>query len=67
MTGKSQPRTGQVGLQPPLGETAQRVTTLALAWYFSGDEKYAQSNRGYPRMVLLISIMRMNQTWSMPR
>lgn len=25
-----------------LGETAQRITTLALAWYFSGDEKYAQ-------------------------
>ena len=25
-----------------LGATAQRVTTLALAWYFSNDEKYAQ-------------------------
>ncbi|MBQ8673083.1 MAG: alginate lyase family protein [Bacteroides sp.] len=26
----------------PLGITAHRVTTLALAWYFSGDEKYAR-------------------------
>ncbi len=25
-----------------LGTTAHRVSTLALAWYFSGDEKYAQ-------------------------
>ena len=25
-----------------LGATASRVTTLALAWYFSGEEKYAQ-------------------------
>lgn len=25
-----------------LGDTAGRVTTLALAWYFSNDEKYAQ-------------------------
>lgn len=25
-----------------LGATANRVTTLALAWYFSGEEKYAQ-------------------------
>lgn len=25
-----------------LGETADRITTLSLAWYFSGDEKYAQ-------------------------
>lgn len=25
-----------------LGTTANRVTTLALAWYFSGEEKYAQ-------------------------
>ena len=25
-----------------LGLTAERVTTLALSWYFSGDEKYAQ-------------------------
>lgn len=24
-----------------IGETAARITTLALAWYFSGDEKYA--------------------------
>lgn len=26
----------------PLGLTADRVTHLALAWYFSGDEKYAR-------------------------
>lgn len=25
-----------------LGQTAERVTTLSLAWYFSGEEKYAQ-------------------------
>ncbi|MCM1150980.1 MAG: alginate lyase family protein [Alistipes sp.] len=25
----------------PLGRMADRVTTLALAWYFSGDERYA--------------------------
>ena len=25
-----------------LGDMANRVTTLSLAWYFSGDEKYAQ-------------------------
>lgn len=25
-----------------LGETANRITTLALAWYFSSDERYAQ-------------------------
>lgn len=25
-----------------LGDTAQRVTTLALAWYFCGDERYAK-------------------------
>lgn len=25
-----------------LGNTASRITTLSLAWYFSGDEKYAQ-------------------------
>ncbi|NDV80480.1 alginate lyase family protein [Bacteroides sp. 51] len=25
-----------------LGEFAERVTTLSLAWYFSGDEKYAR-------------------------
>lgn len=25
-----------------LGDTADRVTTLSLAWYFSGDERYAE-------------------------
>ncbi|MBQ8500904.1 MAG: alginate lyase family protein [Bacteroides sp.] len=25
-----------------LGSTAERISTLALAWYFSGEEKYAQ-------------------------
>lgn len=43
-----------------LGETASRVTTLALAWYFSGDEKYAGKAAELLRVWFLDKGTRMN-------
>ena len=43
-----------------LGATAQRVTTLALAWYFSGDEKYAQKATELIRVWFFNKDTRMN-------
>lgn len=39
--GKSNPELEKLD-RNKLGETAQRITTLSLAWYFSENEKYAQ-------------------------
>ena len=43
-----------------LGETANRVTTLALAWYFSGDERYAQKATELIRVWFFNKDTRMN-------
>lgn len=43
-----------------LGETAQRITTLALAWYFSGNERYAQKAVKLIHTWFLDSATRMN-------
>ena len=43
-----------------LGETAERVKTLALTWYFSGDEKYAQKATELIRVWFLDKSTRMN-------
>ena len=43
-----------------LGATAQRVTTLALAWYFSGDEKYAEKATELIRVWFFNKDTRMN-------
>ena len=43
-----------------LGATAQRVTTLALAWYFSNDEKYAQKATELIRVWFFNKDTRMN-------
>ena len=43
-----------------LGETADRVTTLSLAWYFSGDEKYAQKATELIRVWFFDKDTRMN-------
>ncbi|WP_300695003.1 alginate lyase family protein [uncultured Bacteroides sp.] len=43
-----------------LGETAGRVTTLALAWYFSGDERYAQKATELIRVWFFNKDTRMN-------
>ena len=43
-----------------LGETANRVTSLSLAWYFSGDEKYAQKATELIRVWFLDKDTRMN-------
>ena len=53
--GKSNPELDKLD-RNRLGETAQRVTTLALAWYFSGDEKYAQRQRNLSAYGSLIKI-----------
>ncbi|MCD8080255.1 MAG: alginate lyase family protein [Bacteroides sp.] len=43
-----------------LGQTADRVITLSLAWYFSGDEKYAQKATELLRVWFLNKDTRMN-------
>lgn len=43
-----------------LGATANRVTTLALAWYFSGEERYAQKATELLRVWFLNKETRMN-------
>lgn len=43
-----------------LGETAGRVTTLTLAWYFSGDERYAQKATELLRVWFFNKDTRMN-------
>lgn len=43
-----------------LGDTAGRVTTLALAWYFSNDEKYAQKATELLRVWFFNKDTRMN-------
>ena len=43
-----------------LGATAGRVTTLALAWYFSGEEKYAQKATELIRVWFFDKDTRMN-------
>lgn len=43
-----------------LGETAGRVTTLALAWYFSNDEKYARKATELLRVWFFNKDTRMN-------
>ena len=43
-----------------LGATASRVTTLALAWYFSGEEKYAQKATELIRVWFFDKDTRMN-------
>ncbi len=43
-----------------LGELAERVTTLSLAWYFSGNEKYAQKASELLRIWFLDKKTRMN-------
>lgn len=43
-----------------LGDTAGRITTLSLAWYFSGDEKYAQKATELIRVWFLNKDTRMN-------
>lgn len=43
-----------------LGATATRVTTLALAWYFSGDERYAQKATELIRVWFFDKDTRMN-------
>ena len=43
-----------------LGATTHRVTTLALAWYFSGDERYAQKATELLRTWFLDKKTRMN-------
>lgn len=43
-----------------LGMTANRITTLILAWYFSGDEKYAQKAVELIRVWFLDKATRMN-------
>jgi len=43
-----------------LGNTASRVITLSLAWYFSGDEKYAQKATQLLRAWFLDKGTRMN-------
>lgn len=43
-----------------LGATANRVTTLALAWYFSGEERYAQKATELIRVWFLNKETRMN-------
>ena len=43
-----------------LGETAGRVSTLALAWYFSGDERYAQKATELLRVWFFHKDTRMN-------
>lgn len=43
-----------------LGATANRVTTLTLAWYFSGEERYAQKATELIRVWFLDKATRMN-------
>lgn len=43
-----------------LGETAARVATLALAWYFSGDERYARKAAQLLKTWFLDPATRMN-------
>ena len=43
-----------------LGATANRVTTLALAWYFSGEERYAQKATELLRVWFFNKDTRMN-------
>ncbi len=44
----------------PLGTTCQRIETLALAWYFSGNEAYAQKAVELMRVFFLDKATRMN-------
>jgi len=46
--------------RPKLGEMAANVTTLSLAWYFSGDEHYAQKAAEQLRVWFLDKATRMN-------
>ena len=46
--------------RPKLGEMATNVTTLSLAWYFSGDERYAQKAAEQLRVWFLNRDTRMN-------
>ena len=46
--------------RPKLAEMAGRVTTLSLAWYFSGDERYAQKAVEQLRVWFLNKETRMN-------
>lgn len=43
-----------------LGATANRITTLALAWYFSGEERYAEKATQLVRVWFLDKATRMN-------
>ncbi|ADV42627.1 alginate lyase family protein [Bacteroides helcogenes] len=43
-----------------LGATAERITTLSLAWYFTGDERYAQKATELIRVWFLNKDTRMN-------
>ncbi|MCR4922274.1 MAG: alginate lyase family protein [Bacteroidaceae bacterium] len=44
----------------PLGQTCQRVETLALAWYLSGNEAYARKAVEFVRVFFLDKATRMN-------
>jgi hypothetical protein len=57
--GKSNPELEKLD-RNRLGETADRVTTLALAWYFSGEEKYARKATELIRVWFLDKDTRMN-------
>ena len=57
--GKSNPELEKLD-RNRLGETAERVTTLALAWYFSGEEKYARKATELIRVWFLDKDTRMN-------
>lgn len=46
--------------RPKLAQMANQVTTLSLAWYFSGDEKYAQKAAEQLRVWFLNKDTRMN-------
>lgn len=59
LDGKSNPELEKLD-RNRLGTTADRVTTLALAWYFSGDEKYARKAVELIRVWFINKDTRMN-------
>ena len=46
--------------RPKLAEMSNRVTTLSLAWYYSGDERYAQKAAEQLRVWFIDKATRMN-------
>lgn len=57
--GKSNPELNDLD-RNKLGATASRVTTLSLAWYFSGDERYAKKASDLIRVWFIDKSTRMN-------